>query len=175
MRLLFGYETLPAARGAPPAAESRPRVHAEIEDWAMRAAARNGFGGEMPRPAVLPRGRAGATDHAAPAGMRPETARLKRRVVAVLRLLARRMRQAAALRRLQSLDAAALRDLGLDRSELGSVHAEVYGRAAPTRRLVVEHEWFRLRAGSCGAMDAALNVAPSVLPRSTPEQALIYP
>jgi 3-deoxy-D-arabino-heptulosonate 7-phosphate (DAHP) synthase len=39
----------------------------------------------------------------------------------------------------REIDAAALRDLGLDRSELGSVQAEAQGRAASTRlRIVTE-------------------------------------
>jgi hypothetical protein len=52
-------------------------------------------------------------------------------------------RLVAALRRLgaasahQRPDAAALRDLGLDASEWSSVHAELAGRAAATRRRVV--------------------------------------
>jgi uncharacterized protein YjiS (DUF1127 family) len=37
---------------------------------------------------------------------------------------------------LQSLDVSALRDLGLDRSELGSCHAEATGAAHCTRRRI---------------------------------------
>lgn len=35
------------------------------------------------------------------------------------------------------LDAIALRDLGIDASEIGSIHAEATGQAAPTRRRIV--------------------------------------
>jgi uncharacterized protein YjiS (DUF1127 family) len=44
----------------------------------------------------------------------------------------------AIARRAEHLDDAALRDLGLSRSELRSVHAEMAGLAEPTRRRVVE-------------------------------------
>ena len=37
----------------------------------------------------------------------------------------------------ERIDDATLRDIGLDRSELGSYHAELDGRAAVTRRRVV--------------------------------------
>jgi uncharacterized protein YjiS (DUF1127 family) len=148
MRLLFGHDELPTrAEGRPLArAESLPRVHAELDDWALRAAARNGFGGEwVARPdSVLLQQEA---RRSAQAGWGALLARATRRSRAALRLAGRRLRQAAQIRQLQSLDASALRDLGLDRSEIGSVHAELHGRAAPTRRLVVEHEWLRLRAG----------------------------
>jgi uncharacterized protein YjiS (DUF1127 family) len=74
-------------------------------------------------------------------------ARALRRAGAALRLVRRRRRQVAARRQLESLDAAALRDLGLDRSEIGSAIAELQGRAARTRRIVLEHEWLRLHTG----------------------------
>ena len=44
----------------------------------------------------------------------------------------------AIARRAEDLDDAALRDLGLSRSELRSVHAEMAGLAESTRRRVVE-------------------------------------
>lgn len=149
MRLMFGHDALPTRSPAPvraAAVDHRPRVHAELEDWAMRAAARNGFGGEW---ASAPDGVRlhQAARRSAQAGWGALLARTTRRTRAVLRLARRRFRQAAQLRQLQALDAAALRDLGLDRSEIGSVHAELHGRAAHSRRIVVEHEWLRLRAG----------------------------
>jgi len=135
------------------AADSSPRVHSEIEAWAIRAAASNGFGGD-PTPARQGAASGGASQHAAFVDLSDPLAsavvrarRFARRAVALSRLLRRRARQRAELRQLQSLDAAALRDLGLTRSEIGSVHAESAGRAAATRRPIVEHEWLRLRAG----------------------------
>jgi uncharacterized protein YjiS (DUF1127 family) len=148
MRLRFGYDELPTRARARRAvhAESRPRVHAELDAWALRAAARNGFGSEwVALPDSLQQQQ--AARRSAQVGWGDLLARTNRRARAVLRLVGRRLRQAAQLRQLQSLDAPALRDLGLDRSEIGSVHAELHGRAAPTRRFVVEHEWLRLRAG----------------------------
>jgi uncharacterized protein YjiS (DUF1127 family) len=138
---------------ASPAADAPPRVHPEVEAWAIRAAASNGFGGEL----VSTRSggasidaKAGAafvdlSDPLASAVVRAR--RYARRAAALYRLHRRRARHRAELRQLQSLDAAALRDLGLTRSEIGSVLAEAAGRAEATRRAVVEHEWFRLRAG----------------------------
>ncbi len=138
---------------ASPAPDSPPRVHPEIEAWAIRAAASNGFGGDLQS---TPHNRAGAavpqhagfvdlSDPMASAVVRAR--RYVRRVAALLRLFRRRARQAAELRQLQSLDSDTLRDLGLTRSEIGSVYAESVGHVAATRRPVVEHEWFRLRAG----------------------------
>jgi len=138
---------------ASPAPDSPPRVHPEIEAWAIRAAASNGFGGDLQS---TPHNRAGAavpqhagfvdlSDPMASAVVRAR--RYVRRVAALFRLLRRWVRQAAELRQLQSLDSDALRDLGLTRSEIGSVYAESIGLVAATRRPIVEHEWFRLRAG----------------------------
>jgi uncharacterized protein YjiS (DUF1127 family) len=138
---------------ASPAPDSLPRVHPEIEAWAMRAAASNGFGGDLQ---PLPRGQANraASQHVGFVDLSDPMAsavvrarRYARRAVALFRLLRRRARRAAELRQLQSLDSGTLRDLGLTRSEIGSVYAESVGLAAATRRPVVEHEWFRLRAG----------------------------
>jgi len=138
---------------ASPAPDSPPRVHPEIEAWAIRAAAANGFGGDLTH-APHEKASAAASQHAAFADLSDPMAsavvrarRYARRAVAIFRLLRRRARHAAELRQLQSLDNDALRDLGLTRSEIGSVYAESVGRVAPTRRQVVEHEWFRIRAG----------------------------
>lgn len=149
MRLMFGHDVLPARTAAPvrtAEVESRPRVHAEVEGWAMRAALRNGFGGAWPAPAESAHLKAAAR-RSAQTGASALLMRAVRRARAALRLVQRRWRQAAQSRQLQSLDAAALRDLGLDRSEISSAVAELQGRAAITRRIVVEHERLRLRAG----------------------------
>jgi uncharacterized protein YjiS (DUF1127 family) len=149
MRLMFDHDVLPTRTAAPvrtAAVESLPRVHAEVEDWAMRAALRNGFGGERTTQQESVPLRAAAR-RSAQTGFGALLAQAIRRGRAALRLFHRRLRHAAALQQLQSLDAAALRDLGLDRSELGSAIAELQGRAASTRRIVLEHERLRLRAG----------------------------
>jgi uncharacterized protein YjiS (DUF1127 family) len=139
--------------GGSAAVESRPRVHPEVEAWAIRAAASSGFGGEIPSTAAD-----GGNRHATPlvvvadpeqsAGGRAR--RYARRVKALYRLFRRQARHRAALRQLQSLDAALLRDIGLTRSEIGSAHAEAVGLVAPTRRIFVEHEWLRIRSGASG-------------------------
>jgi len=138
---------------ASPAADSPPRVHPEVEAWAIRAAASNGFGGDaMPMRSsgrsideTLNAASVDLSDPLASAVVRAR--RYAHRAAALFRLVRRRSRQRADLRQLQSLDAATLRDLGLTRSEIGSVQAEAAGRSAATRRPIVEHEWFRLRAG----------------------------
>jgi uncharacterized protein YjiS (DUF1127 family) len=62
------------------------------------------------------------------------------RAAAPFRRLARRWRarreEARALAQIESLDALALRDLGLARSEAASVHAEARCEAVPTRRRI---------------------------------------
>jgi uncharacterized protein YjiS (DUF1127 family) len=142
-------------------AGSPPRVHPEVEAWAIRAATASGFGGERPAGfgAAAPQGRAQASafvdlsDPLASAVVRAR--RYARRAAALLRLAGRRARHRAELRQLQALDAAALRDLGLTRSEIGSVHAESSGRVAATRRAFAEHEWIRFRAGVSAVPGAA--------------------
>lgn len=137
-----------------PAVDSPPRVHSEVEAWAIRAAASNGFGGDLmsaparavQKDAARPVAFIDLSDPLASAVVRAR--RYGRRAVALYRLLGRRARHRSELRQLQELDAATLRDLGLTRSEVGSVHAESTGRVAVTRRAMVEHEWFRLSAGT---------------------------
>lgn len=119
-------------------------LHPDLDAWAMRAANASGFGGNaMPTvsPRMLP---AVAAPVTAPAE-RPS--RPLRRVRALLRLLRRRARHRAELRELESLDAATLRDLGLHRSEIGSIWSERVGLAMASRRPFAEHEHFRLRSG----------------------------
>jgi uncharacterized protein YjiS (DUF1127 family) len=138
---------------ASPAGNSPPRVHPEVEAWAIRAATSNGFGGDLvstrsdgARIDVAPA--AASVDLSDPlASAVVRARRYARRAAALLRLYRRRSRQRVGLRQLQSLDAATLRDLGLTRAEIGSVLAESAGLAAATRRPVIEHEWIRLRAG----------------------------
>lgn len=147
---------------ASPAAGTPPLVHAEIEAWAMRAAAANGFGGNLvsaakpaeQAPAAPPSRFIDLSDPLASAVVRAR--RFARRAAALLRVLHRHARHRAARRQLQQLDAATLRDLGLARSEIGSVHAEATGLVAASRRRVVEDPWSRLRAGApLGAGPAA--------------------
>lgn len=156
MRRLFSFVRLglllqPLAPS--PAADVPPRVHPELEAWAIRAARANGFGGELAAPgqragSALAPVHADRVPFADPMDLTVVRARrYARRAMALLRLYRRRMRQAGELRQLGSIDAATLRDLGLTRSEIGSIYAEAIGRAAPTRRAIVEHEWFRLRTG----------------------------
>ncbi|MGE5160311.1 MAG: DUF1127 domain-containing protein [Betaproteobacteria bacterium] len=78
--------------------------------------------------------------------------RFGRRLRAIVRLVARRLRARRRLEDLDHLDERTLRDLGLTRSELASVVAELGGRAAPTRRRADLEAWtsassrFRVRA-----------------------------
>lgn len=60
--------------------------------------------------------------------------RFARRVRAIVRLLRRRRRAARRFDDLRHLDERTLRDLGVTRSELTSVVAELGGRASATRR-----------------------------------------
>jgi uncharacterized protein YjiS (DUF1127 family) len=146
------------------AADSPPRVHPEVEAWAMRAATANGFGGDpagsgraaAARPAPAQAQASAFIDLSDPlASAVVRARRYARRAAALLRLLVRRARHRAELRQLQALDAATLRDLGLTRSEIGSVHAESAGRAVATRRALAEHEWIRFRAGVSAVPGAA--------------------
>lgn len=60
--------------------------------------------------------------------------RLARRLRAVGRLVARRRRAVRRFEDLQHLDERTLRDLGVTRSEIGSIVSELGGQAAATRR-----------------------------------------
>ena len=78
--------------------------------------------------------------------------RLMRRVRAITRLITRRLRARRRFEDLRHLDERTLRDLGLTRSELASVVAELGGHAAATRRRTDIEVWqsassrFRIRA-----------------------------
>lgn len=65
--------------------------------------------------------------------MNVAAAKLLRGLVHALTDLVRRRHEREEL---QSLDSSTLRDLGLDRSELGSCHAEATGAAHCTRRRI---------------------------------------
>jgi uncharacterized protein YjiS (DUF1127 family) len=78
--------------------------------------------------------------------------RLGRRLRAVVRLVARRLRARRRFEDLRHLDERTLRDLGLTRSELASVVAELGGHVAAERRRTDLEVWqsassrFRIRA-----------------------------
>jgi uncharacterized protein YjiS (DUF1127 family) len=78
--------------------------------------------------------------------------RIGRRLRAIARLVARRLRARRRFEDLSHLDERTLRDLGLTRSELASVVAELGGHAALTRRRADLDVWqsassrFRIRA-----------------------------
>jgi uncharacterized protein YjiS (DUF1127 family) len=67
--------------------------------------------------------------------------RVARRFHALLRLLARRRRARRRLLDLGHLDDRTLRDLGLTRSELGSIASELGGRAELSRRRTDAEVW----------------------------------
>jgi uncharacterized protein YjiS (DUF1127 family) len=77
--------------------------------------------------------------------------RLRRRFGVGLMRLARRVEQSRRARAtyelLRRLDAETLRDLGLTHSEIGSVAAELGGRAAATRRRIDAEFWRSASAG----------------------------
>jgi uncharacterized protein YjiS (DUF1127 family) len=78
--------------------------------------------------------------------------RLARRLRAIVRLVARRLRARRRFEDLRHLDERTLRDLGVNRSELESIVSELGGRAAVTRRRTDLDVWqsassrFRIRA-----------------------------
>ena len=78
--------------------------------------------------------------------------RLGRRLRAIARLIARRLRARRRFEDLRHLDERTLRDLGVTRSELASIVSELGGRAAATRRRTDLEVWqsassrFRVRA-----------------------------
>ena len=75
-----------------------------------------------------------------------------RRLRAIARLIARRLRARRRFEDLRHLDERTLRDLGVTRSELASIVSELGGRAAATRRRTDLEVWqsassrFRVRA-----------------------------
>ena len=75
-----------------------------------------------------------------------------RRLRAIARLIARRLRARRRFEDLRHLDERTLRDLGVTRSELASIVSELGGRAAATRRRTDLDTWqsassrFRVRA-----------------------------
>ena len=75
-----------------------------------------------------------------------------RRLRAIARLIARRLRARRRFEDLRHLDERTLRDLGVTRSELASIVSELGGRAAATRRRTDLEVWqsassrFRARA-----------------------------
>lgn len=78
--------------------------------------------------------------------------RLSRRLRAIRRFISRRGRARRRYQDLQHLDDRTLRDLGMTRSEIASVVAELGGQAAVTRRRADLEVWlsassrFRIRA-----------------------------
>ncbi len=120
---------------------------AEVDGWARRAAAANGFGAahaevESSRSGVDIRTSIAFAPGDSPllyktAGMRELAADISGWVVGVTRRYVkawRRHRMAwDTYKSLRGLDARTLRDVGLDRSEMGSVAAEIAGEADRTR------------------------------------------
>jgi uncharacterized protein YjiS (DUF1127 family) len=75
------------------------------------------------------------------AAFRVAARRFARRLRALVRLLARRRRDARRYDDLRHLDERTLRDLGVTRSELASVVAELGGRASASRRRTDVRFW----------------------------------
>lgn len=83
--------------------------------------------------------------------------RLARRVRALARLVARRRRARRRFDDLRHLDERTLRDLGVTRSELASVVAELGGQASITRRRTDANFWASASSSfSIRAVDASL-------------------
>jgi uncharacterized protein YjiS (DUF1127 family) len=130
------FEPKGATRFMPDAtanARSTPtaRTRAQIEAWAKHAAAANGFGDAGN---VMP------TTESVPAAVPARESTLQRLWNLATRFFAawadyRRRRAEHEI--LARLDATMLRDLGIDRSEIGSVLTESNGSSPPTRRRVV--------------------------------------
>jgi len=119
---------------------------AELDGWARRAAAANGFGaasGSESADFALPdRTSMAFAPGDSPllhktAGMRELAADISRWMAAAARRYVDAWRQRRLARAtymsLRGLDARTLRDVGLDRSEMGSVAAEIAGEADRTR------------------------------------------
>jgi uncharacterized protein YjiS (DUF1127 family) len=126
---------VPEASACMPAIPT-PRTCAEIASWARHAAAANGFGDAGAVSADFSQ-----TPVAAPAPERENVwSRLRRFGAELLRGWLADGRRRAGSAALARLDAATLRDLGIDRSEIGSVTAESRGSSQVTRRRIVNHE-----------------------------------
>jgi uncharacterized protein YjiS (DUF1127 family) len=79
-----------------------------------------------------------------------------RRLRALIRLFARRRRAQRRYDDLRHLDERTLRDLGVARSELASVVAELDGRAALTRRRTEFETWSATSSLRVRAVDSSL-------------------
>jgi uncharacterized protein YjiS (DUF1127 family) len=130
------FEPKGATRFMPDATANGPstptaRTRAQIEAWAKHAAAANGFGDA---------GNVVPTTESVPAPVPAfESAwqRLRSFAVRFFAVWADYRRRRAEHEILARLDASMLRDLGIDRCEIGSILAESNGSSPPTRRRVV--------------------------------------
>lgn len=130
---LLNLAEVPGAPAAAPAQHNADGGKVDIDAWARHAQAANGFGGAdlagtpEPVPAAAGTGAPATTGlHAALRACRDFVGQLAAR--GAQRRAARRTITA-----LSSLDSRALRDLGFDSSEIGSVAGEAAGLADATR------------------------------------------
>jgi uncharacterized protein YjiS (DUF1127 family) len=118
-----------AAGSAAPAGALQFAQRSELDAIALRAAGASGFGD-----APVAAGMTAAPGPARPAATAPALMARLRAALARLHAQWRQSQRARATRAaLQSLDARALRDLGIDRSEIDSVAAELRGATEITR------------------------------------------
>jgi uncharacterized protein YjiS (DUF1127 family) len=122
-------------------ASNRDRA-AELDGWARRAASANGFGDGRADPQVMPQGPdADRLTIAARSARSASLAAILATLIAAIASAAQRLHTSwsmarsarATYRALRQLDARTLHDLGLDRSEMRSVAAEIAGEADRTR------------------------------------------
>jgi uncharacterized protein YjiS (DUF1127 family) len=106
------------------------RTRAQIDAWAKHAEASNGFGDAG---VVAAEATSESTPPAAQSGARQ---RLRRSVVGFIERWVEYRRMRAENAALAHLDAATLRDLGIDRCEIGSCVAEFNGSSQVTRRRI---------------------------------------